>query len=179
MCSPSPYPNFSSLSTPGQLTFHAWRQNKSLLRTSQNWWVQLIIWNFSLKQPATEKPDGRELLRHSVHWGAGQAHPHGDRADGGAEPGAVQGLLLHQQGLHQVRRSGEPEREHIFKRICNCCDIPLEQELAFCCNKPVTPINPIQNPKGYLFSLIFQTVYFICFLFCQWIYIYVARDVVK
>ena len=55
-----------------------------------------------LTTSSAEKPNGRELLRHRIHRGAGEADSDGHGADGGAQPGPVQGLLLHQQGVHQV-----------------------------------------------------------------------------
>ena len=72
-----------------------------------------------LTTPLSEKPHGRQLLRHCIHGGAGQADADGDGADGGAQPGPVQGVLLHQQGVHQV-----------MKKRRNGVNIPAEREIA-------------------------------------------------
>ena len=55
----------------------------------------------------TEKPDGRELLRHCLHRRAGEADPDGEEPDGGAEPGPVQGVFLHQPDVHEVTKHSQ------------------------------------------------------------------------
>ena len=75
-----------------------------------------------LTNPLSEKSHGRELLRHCIHGGAGEADADGDGADGGAQPGPVQGLLLHQQGVYQVMQTRKKRR--------NGVNIPAEHEIA-------------------------------------------------